>query len=281
MTAPLAGTHHFVDGHRVHVLTAGEGRPVLLLHGCGSLGQEMLAAFRPVLGDARLVSIDRPGYGFSDPLPAGATGPRGQARHVAAFLEQAQVARPLVIAHSLGSGAALWLAATRPDLVSGLVLLAPFCRPTTHAAMPLLRLAAAQRFGRPFRSHILPAVAPLLGPGRMAAALSPNRVPSYLSDFPYGHAVHAGAVLAMASELLAFNDDMAELPGAGEPLDLPALVVYGSADRIARPDWHVPWALSVLRSAGCIGLPGIGHAPHHGDRYGVTALIRTMVRECR
>lgn len=115
----------------------------------------------------------------------------------------------------------------------------------------------------------------------MAAALRPNRVPSYLSDFPFVHAVHSGAVLAMASELLAFNDDMAELPQAGVHPDLPALVVYGDADRIAPPDWHVPWALGVLGSAGCIGLAGIGHAPHHGDRYGVSSLIRAMVRECR
>lgn len=280
MTAPLAGTLHVVDGRRVHALSVGEGPPVLLLHGCGSLGQEMLAAFRPALRDTSLVAIDRPGYGYSDALPDGATGPRGQARHLAAFLEQAALRRPLVIAHSLGSGAALWLAATRPDLVSGLVLLAPFCRPTSHAALPLLRLAASARFARPLRSRILPAVAPLLGPGRMAAALRPNRVPAYLSDFPYVHAVHAGAVLAMASELLAFNPDMADLPQAGPRPDLPALVVYGVADRIAPPHWHVPWVLSVLGSAGCIGLPGIGHAPHHGDRHGVVALIRTMVREC-
>ncbi len=119
-----------VWGRPVHFHSVGRGAPVLLLHGSGSLGQEILAAFPPLQG-LRWVAPDRPGYGFSAALP-GCEDPLTQARWTRAFLDALGLDRAHVVAHSLACGAALCLAGRSPDRVARLVLIAPFCRPTPH-----------------------------------------------------------------------------------------------------------------------------------------------------
>ena len=62
---PPSGKFVTVDGDRIHYVEAGEGPPILFIHGLG--GQ--LHHFRHPLFDAldgyRLVALDRPGSGYS------------------------------------------------------------------------------------------------------------------------------------------------------------------------------------------------------------------------
>src|SRR3954469_14675590 len=59
-------------GRRAYVLEGGRGGSptVLLLHGLGSLAEEIFTAVGPPLlrSGFRVVAPDRPGYGQSDPL---------------------------------------------------------------------------------------------------------------------------------------------------------------------------------------------------------------------
>lgn len=59
-------TIHVAD-QDVHILDGGNshGIPVVLLHGCGSLAQEILLPFDN--SDFRIIAPDRPGYGLSTP----------------------------------------------------------------------------------------------------------------------------------------------------------------------------------------------------------------------
>jgi pimeloyl-ACP methyl ester carboxylesterase len=54
-------------GRRVHVIEAGEGSPVVFLHGSGTSSLSALSLLEHLEG-VRMIAVDRPGYGLSDPV---------------------------------------------------------------------------------------------------------------------------------------------------------------------------------------------------------------------
>jgi pimeloyl-ACP methyl ester carboxylesterase len=127
---------------RVRVIESGEGPPVLMVHGGGGF-VSLWASLLPVLGGRRLIAVDRPGHGLSDPFDY-----RGvdQRRHALDFLTSVMTALELrgvpLIGNSMGGLWALWLAVDRPDLVSRLALLGwPALLLDTSAPLPMRMLA--------------------------------------------------------------------------------------------------------------------------------------------
>ncbi len=103
---------------RPFVLDIGRGDPVLFVHGQPGLGSD----WDPVaaeLTDHRLLIVDRPGYGRSGDETLSIEGNAEVLGGVVAELDAAPVT---VVGHSYGGGVAIVLAARRPELVSGLVL---------------------------------------------------------------------------------------------------------------------------------------------------------------
>jgi pimeloyl-ACP methyl ester carboxylesterase len=126
-------------GLRVRVLLQGTGPPVLLLHG-GSLSAAAWAPLFTQLPHLRLLAVDLPGHGLSDPT----TFRRGQVReHARRLIDDIVDALGLdevpVIGHSLGAMFALWQMAAGSTRISGLVATgAPaVALPGTRVRMPL------------------------------------------------------------------------------------------------------------------------------------------------
>lgn len=102
----------------------GEEPACVYLHGLGSASS---ADFPRITRDPRLVShhavlIDLLGFGFSDHPGAFAHTLEAHAETVARLLDHLTVRQCHVVGHSMGGSVAIALAATRPDLVSGLVV---------------------------------------------------------------------------------------------------------------------------------------------------------------
>jgi pimeloyl-ACP methyl ester carboxylesterase len=114
-----------VDGISLEYAVAGEGEPVVCIH-----GSFVADTFRPLLaepglaGRYRLVRYRRRGYAGSSPAaePISITGEAADAR---ALLRHLGVARAHVVGHSYGGAVALQLALDRPELVHSLALLEP------------------------------------------------------------------------------------------------------------------------------------------------------------
>jgi pimeloyl-ACP methyl ester carboxylesterase len=276
MPGPKIGTKIDVNGQVVHFHLAGDGAgPVLvLLHGFGSLGEEILPAFATRVAGYQVLSLDRPGYGFSDPLPAGSEGADRQADWLAAVLSALGLGPVILIAHSLAAGPALWFASRYPERLTGVLLLSPFCRPTPHAALPLLRAAITPVIGGFLRELVAPLAAHLVGPGMLERAIRPNKVPEYLSEFPFAHAAQPNAIRSMAAELLAFNEAMGQAEGLLRESRAPVAVVHGALDTIAEPAWHLPWLAGLMPDARVDVIDSVGHAPHHACPDVVGAAVR-------
>lgn len=274
MSEPRIGSFVAVAGRAVHYHDVGDGPPILLLHGWSSLAQEVLPPFLPLAGTFRLIAPDRPGYGFSDPPAPGREGPDGQAEWLAGILDALGIATVALVAHSLGAGIALTFAARHPARLRGLTLIGGFCRPTPHAAMPLVRAAIAPYIGPVIRETLVPAVLPYLGPWFIESALRPNGVPDYLADFPFRHAGSPQALAAMATELLAFNLGADGTAAALAALSVPVTVVHGATDAVADPAWHLPFVKETIPAAVITLLDGVGHAPHHARPEAVLGAVR-------
>jgi pimeloyl-ACP methyl ester carboxylesterase len=110
------------DGVRLAGLDfGGDGAPVVLLHGLAGHAGEWAGTAGWLRERARVVALDARGHGGSERFPPDVS----RAAHVAdaAFaVERLGLARAVVVGQSLGGLTALLLAASRPDLVRGLVV---------------------------------------------------------------------------------------------------------------------------------------------------------------
>jgi pimeloyl-ACP methyl ester carboxylesterase len=126
-------------GLRLRMLSHGTGPPLVLLHGV-SLSAAAWAPLFSTLNGYRLLAVDLPGHGLSDPV----TYRRGHVReHTYRLLEDIfdalELERTHVIGHSLSAVFALWHAARGGGRIANLVALGDpaVALPGTRVRMPL------------------------------------------------------------------------------------------------------------------------------------------------
>jgi len=149
---------------RPFVVDRGEGAAVLLVHGQPGLGSDWdQVAAR--LADHRLLIVDRPGYGQSGEETLTIEGNAEVLADIVVFHGAAPVT---VVGHSYGGGVGIELAARRPELVAGLVLVGSIGR--ADSLNRLDRLLAKPVMGEALSAaglftlgHVLPYVRQLVG----------------------------------------------------------------------------------------------------------------------
>jgi len=172
----------------IEVQQAGEGAPLLVIHGSGGGHDQGMAWARPLVQQGvRVIAMSRFGY-LRTPRPADAS-PEAQADAHICLLDALGIAKAAVMGVSAGGPSAMQTAIRHPDRVSALVLVVPIAyKPgsVAHSAPPvsddkdalLLRLLgsdflfwAALHVARdPLVRHVL-----ATPPGQVAAASSEER----------------------------------------------------------------------------------------------------------
>jgi pimeloyl-ACP methyl ester carboxylesterase len=271
---------------RVRVLAHGSGPPLLLLHGVSFTG----AAWAPLFAELegfRVLAVDLPGHGLSDPVRYR----RGRVReHTHRLIEDILDALELdavpVVGHSLGSMFALWHAAAGSQRISDVIAVgAPaVALPGVRVRMPLSLLtvrglgAAILRSPSSRRSYRR-----LLAPGLGSAEV--DMAPDALIDVVRLSARRPGNARTVASLMRAidrFRRPRPESVLTGEELDairVPATFILGSDDaylapRDARPSIdRIPNATLVEMAAG--------HGPWLVDPGTVAELIGRALNDRR
>ena len=105
---------------------AGEGPPIMLLHGLGATKGEFLPMVRPLADSGRrVIAIDLPGFGDSaKPFPA-AYDAAFFSTWVESVLDELEIERAHVLGHSMGGRVAIEFGLRNPDRVQGLILMTP------------------------------------------------------------------------------------------------------------------------------------------------------------
>ncbi len=217
-----------VLGRRLRYLERGSGPVVLLVHGLGGAWTTWLENISFLSAENRVIAIDLPGFGGSEPPPPG-SAIDVYSDALASLLDQVGAETALVVGHSLGGLISCRLALTHPRRVRALALVN-----AGGVAMGRAQLAAIVRgflafnavFSRPaviraftrrprLRRALLSGF--LRDPGAMGAELASETLP--LMPAPgFETAVRAGA-------------EAAGEPGA-ERITVPTLLLWGRHDRV-------------------------------------------------
>jgi pimeloyl-ACP methyl ester carboxylesterase len=115
------------SGYRLSWREAGQGQPVVLLHGISSSSASWVKQFNDplLLANCRLIAWDAPGYGGSYPLTTSQPDAKAYANALVALLVALDVRQPLLVGHSLGALIGSAFAAGYPEALRGLVLADP------------------------------------------------------------------------------------------------------------------------------------------------------------
>lgn len=110
-----------INGITINYETAGQGAPLLLLHGWGGRIGSMQPIANGLMDIRTVTNIDFPGFGESTPPPQ----PWSVTEYtdcLIAFMEKAGIQKADIVAHSFGGRVTLLLASTRPDLVGRIII---------------------------------------------------------------------------------------------------------------------------------------------------------------
>jgi pimeloyl-ACP methyl ester carboxylesterase len=210
------------------ILSAGEGPPLLMLHGLGGTKASFLptvAALAPQ--GRRVIAVDLPGFGDSDkPLGAAYDAPFFS-KAVVALLDEMGLDRVDLLGHSMGGRVALELTMFAPERFSRAVFMTP-----SLAWLRERRWASWLRLVRPELGLIQPAPRPVVeefvkrlipgGGSRFAAAGIDEFLRAYVT--PRGRA----AFYAAARQI--YLEDPAHFWTRLSELSLPSLFVWGAHD---------------------------------------------------
>ena len=210
---PVAWRTTTVDGTRLRWLDAGEGDPLLFLHGWGLTPRVYTRAVTP---------LTRAGIRVIAPeLPPSVAGLDECALRVGAFVDTLELGRPaFVMGHSLGGGVAIRLAIRRPDLVRSLTLVNSVG-------------GAPGRSGMVDRSWLKWAVGALGEAHPTLLLRTPSVALGVVRDFL--PTVARNPLGALASAYRAVSADLAEDARWLVDCGLPVLFVWGDRDRLVAP----------------------------------------------
>jgi pimeloyl-ACP methyl ester carboxylesterase len=113
------------ERHRLSVVEAGTGAPLIALHGLGGTKASFLPTIAALNEDFRVVAMDLPGFGDSDKPVGAAYDARFFADAAIGLLDALGLERASFVGNSLGGRVALELGLRHRDRVDRLVLLAP------------------------------------------------------------------------------------------------------------------------------------------------------------
>jgi pimeloyl-ACP methyl ester carboxylesterase len=219
--------HHEWRGARIRFFAAGDGPPLLLVHGLGGAAWNF-DELAPLLPGRKLLIPDLPGHGGSAPLPAPTLA--AFADVLADLLAADGIDQADVLGHSLGGVVGLRLAERHPERVRRLILAAAAgISSATRAAQLTLALLgivqpgriASRRVDRIARSRRLRRL--VFGPFEVSnpGALSERAVHGFLRA-PTMHTDTIGAGRALGA------DDPRHDLGR---VTCPVLILWGGRDR--------------------------------------------------
>lgn len=140
-----------VAGRMLNFADYGEGTPLVLLHGMGGCWQWWLEVLPELGRHHRVIAIDIPGFGESEPL-ATPYDMDTVADVIVELIQQLGIPRAIVAGHSMGGLVTISLASRYPELVTRAVLVdaggVPMSERRLSAILKLLR-ASFYLFTRP------------------------------------------------------------------------------------------------------------------------------------
>ena len=266
---PPAGRFVAVSGGRLHLV---DRRPlgrepdgtIVLLHGASGAQGDMMVTLGVRLVDRyRAIAIDRPGHGWSD-RPGGRAdaAPVRQAALIREALAAVGVEHAVVVGHSLAGSVAARPTLDHPQMVSGLMLLAPATHPWPGGVSWYYTPATTPVLGTLFSHTVAMPLGLAVFDKAIDAVFAPQAPPQEYAD-----AAGARLVLrpqefqANAEDVKDLLDYVREQASRYSAIKAPTVIITGDVDKIVSPQIHSAALAREIPGAKLIVLPGVGHVP--------------------
>lgn len=263
-----------VDGTPVHVLIAGSGPDLVLLHGASGNVRDWTYDFTDRVSKRyRVIMLDRPGLGWTGRLP-GKTGPWNTSAETpmeqAALLQKAAaivgIDRPIVVGHSFGGAVAMAWALNQPEDTGAVVMLAGVSNPWPGDLGWTYTVTGSALGG----GVIVPLASAFVPKSYVDSSVESIFQPQAA---PEGYAEHVGATLVLRRESMRANAQqvnflrphIVKMSKRYEGLSLPLEILHGDADTIVPISVHSEPLSKQVKGANLTVLKGVGHMPHHAD----------------
>jgi len=265
MKVDPSGPNHYqrqsvvVAGMTLSYVSAGSGRPVVLIHGNpGSSEDYTLAVVERLSQSYHVLAFDRPGHGYSERHDSVQTTVEVQARILRDALQKLAIDQPVLVGHSWGGSLVLAAAVAYGKEFSGIVLLAPAAYPSVRvewwSLVPYFPLLG---------KFVVKTLTPLLGRAIVRRGLTQAYDPQ---DVQPDYVEKSAAMWMRLDRLMAGASDERTLPASLKDLsqrytgiEMPVVIVTGSADRVLDPKDHAYPLQQTIKDAKLIVLRNTGH----------------------
>ena len=243
-----------VRGRRINYADIGSGPAAVLVHGQGGSWQWWLRVLPIVSAHHRVIAVDLPGFGGSDPIAAGDVF----SEHVATvigLLDHLGLADAIIAGHSMGGLVALQVACDKPDRVAGLMLIDAGGANISAARLALI-VTGLRAFSRIFAIPWIPRVVArtrYLRSALMSLAIhKPGRLSTSLAMEILPRMAAPGFVQSLHAAAIAVNQV------TPQAVTCPSLIVWGVRDRILPVSTGRVLA-SKIPDARFVPLDNVGH----------------------
>lgn len=265
----------FVDtgGTRIHYREAGDGPPLILIHGGGPGASGWSNWNRNVAALAashRVIVPDLPGFGLSSERPRGTVFPGWWATPMLGLLDALGIERADLVGNSLGGSVTLKIALEAPDRIRRMILMGTGGSFAPLSPFPTAGLVTLRSFYQ-------------------GAGPSMERLRGFIGQFVYDPSLITEALLeerfeAAMNPAIVANPPMEQKPGDPPAEDLwrdarltglphRTLLIWGREDRVMPLDCAFP-LLKQIPDARLYVIPRCGHWAQweHADDFNTTVL---------
>jgi pimeloyl-ACP methyl ester carboxylesterase len=262
---PAQGRMVEVSSGALHVLDIGPcdaaGPPVVMLHGASSNLEVMRQPVGELLGRKhRVILIDRPGHGWSTRARLEDSTPEIQARMIEEALAKIGVTSAIFVVHSWSGALGARIALNYPQVVAGLVMLAPVAYPWPGGVGRYNRLIATPVIGPLFAYTItLPLGLLLVDSGSRGVFLPQTMPDGFVRNTATPLLLRPREFIANARDLVTLKEAVAKQAPRYAEIRAPVTIITGDADKTVSTDRHSRPFAAAAPNVKLIVLPGVGH----------------------
>ena len=250
------------QGIKINYYEAGQGPPVLLLHGFGGCAYTWRYLIPPLAVAHRVLTLELKGYGLSDKPRDGHYAVADQAKMVAAFIRRQDLHDLVIMGHSMGGGVAVMTYLQLQQDNSG----------------PIKKLVLIDSAGYPQKLPWFIRLAKIPGANILAALLPPRFAAALVLKKCYYHkdqiteeqidtyAYYGSlpgaqeAISQTAKQLVLKDKEMEALIAQYRTIQVPVLLIWGVEDEVVPLNVALNFTRD-LPNAQLVPLRRCGHIP--------------------